>query len=78
MLLFVLKAIKQPQGVVPEDMEALHEIGWGHQDISDAVVLAAVQVRPTLSLMRSSSKTINPHFSRTMTREILIRTILNP
>ncbi len=44
MLLFVLKAVKTPDQVTAEDMQALRELGWSDQDILEATVHGAGMV----------------------------------
>ena len=44
MLLFVLKAVKTPDEVTAEDMQALRELGWSDRDIVDATVHGAGMV----------------------------------
>jgi hypothetical protein len=38
MLVFVMKAIKSPDAVEPQDMDHLHDMGWSDRDILDALV----------------------------------------
>jgi uncharacterized peroxidase-related enzyme len=44
LLLFVLKAIKNPHSVGPDDVEALKELGWKEIDIFDALAHGARSV----------------------------------
>ncbi len=41
LLLFVLKAVKNPEKVTKADVEKLHELGWRDQDIFDATFIGA-------------------------------------
>jgi len=45
MLLFVLKAVKNPDSVEQKDVDALHELGWTDQDILEATHHGADMVR---------------------------------
>jgi hypothetical protein len=47
MLLFVLKAIKSPDNVSSEDVEALHQLGWTDSDIFDAVYHGSGMIAPS-------------------------------
>ncbi len=44
MLLFVLKAVKTPEEVTAEDMQALRDLGWSETDIVDATAHGANMV----------------------------------
>ena len=44
MLLFVLKALKEPENVAKGDIDALHDLGWTDQDIFDAVYHGAAMI----------------------------------
>lgn len=48
LLLFVLKAVKTPQAVTSEDIEALHKLGWSDQNIFDAAYHGASMVGPSI------------------------------
>lgn len=50
MLLFVLKAIKSPDDVSPEDIAALHEMGWSDRDIFDAVYHGSGMIAPSFMM----------------------------
>jgi len=52
MLLFVLKAVKQPDEVTQKDVDALHEMGWTDNDIMDAVFHGTGMIAPSI-LMRA-------------------------
>jgi alkylhydroperoxidase family enzyme len=44
LVLFVLKAVKNPEKVTGEDVEKLHQLGWTDRDIFDAVYHGAFMV----------------------------------
>jgi len=48
LLLFVLKAVKTPQSVTAEDIDALHKLGWSDQEIFDATYHGASMVGPSI------------------------------
>jgi hypothetical protein len=50
MLLFVLKALKTPQEVSREDMDALHQMGWTDSDVYDAVFHGAGMIAPSFMM----------------------------
>jgi len=47
MLLFVLKAIKTPDDVSQQDIDALHAMGWTDRDIFDAVSHGGGMIAPS-------------------------------
>ena len=47
LLLFVLKALKTPEQVSREEMDALHEMGWTDNDIFDAAFHGAGMIAPS-------------------------------
>ncbi len=50
MLLFVLKAVRDPATTGRRDVDALHELGWTDSDIFDAVQQGMMMVATGLSL----------------------------
>ncbi len=48
MLLFVAKAIRSPETVTQEDVDALREVGWTDTDIFDAVFHGASMAGPSI------------------------------
>lgn len=47
LLLFVLKALKEPENVKKDDIQSLRDMGWTDQDIFDAVTHGAGMIGPS-------------------------------
>lgn len=44
MLLFVLKALNEPENIAKRDLDSMHDLGWSDQDIFDAVYHGAAMI----------------------------------